>query len=81
MRCCNYMQIDELEKLIEDKKKELYTLETINFYPLCISKGRKELSLSLKIDSLIREISILQEALIFRQRELLKGKYFYAIKK
>lgn len=81
MRRYNYMQIDELEKLIEDKKKELYKLETIKFYPLCISKGRTESSLSLKIDNLIREIAILQEALIFRQRELLKGKYFYAIKK
>lgn len=35
----------------------------------------------MQIDKLIREIAILQEALIFRQRELLKGKYFYAIKK
>ena len=77
----NYMKTEELEKLIEEKRKELYMLDTMSRYPFGVSVKRDDLVLSIKIMRLNRELLILQEALIYRQKQLLKGKYFYAIKK
>lgn len=77
----NYMKAEELEKLIEEKRKELYMLDTMSRYPFGVSVKRDDLALSIKIMRLNRELLVLQEALIFRQKQLLKGKYFYAIKK
>lgn len=77
----NYMKNEELERLIEEKRKELYMLDMMSSYPFGVGVKRDDLAITLKIMRLNRELLVLQEALIYRQKQLLKGKYFYAIKK
>lgn len=69
-----YKDIKELEKKLKEKQDELVLIKSLLTYQSGLT--RSSLKLTMELNNITDDIMIVQQAIIIKQQEILKGTYF-----